>query len=46
MGLEFENGAFGCITAMNIGQDKLVFYLPNVFHGSLVILTGFIVQFF
>ena len=38
------NGAFVCIALMNIGQYKLVVYLPNVFHGPLVLFTGFIVQ--
>ena len=44
MGLERANGAFGCIVEMNIGMEKLVVYFPNVFHGSIVLFTGFIVQ--
>ena len=45
MGIERKNGAFGCIVEMKIGWDKLVFYLPDVFHGFLVLFTGFIVQY-
>ena len=44
MGLEHTNGAFSCIAEMNIGQDKLAVYIPNVFHGPLILFTGFIVQ--
>ena len=44
IGFERMNGACGCIVLMNIEQYKLVVYLPNVFHGPLVLFTGFIVQ--
>ena len=44
MGFEHANGAFSCIVAMNVGRDKLVEHLPNIFHNPFVILTGFIVQ--
>ena len=45
MGFERVNGAFGCIAAMNFGWDKLLLYLPNVFHDTLVLFNGFIVQY-
>ena len=44
MGFERLNGVFSCIAEMNVGQDKLVSHLPNFFHDSLVLFTGFIVQ--
>ena len=45
MGLGLVNCAFGCIAEMDIGQEKLVVYLPKIFHGPLVLLTGSIVQY-
>ena len=43
MGLERVNGAFGCIAAMKVGQEKLVFQLPEVSYGIIVLCIGFIV---
>ena len=45
MGFERADGAFGCIAVMNIGQDKLIVYLPNFLYGTLVLFTDFIVQY-
>ena len=44
MGFEHAHDAFGCIVEIHVGQDKLVVYLTNVFHGPLVPFTGLIVQ--
>ena len=44
MGFEYSNDAVVCIAVMNVGQEKLVVYLPKIFHDTLVLFNGFIVQ--
>ena len=44
MGFEYSNDAVVCIAVMNVGQEKLVVYPPNIFHDTLVLFNGFIIQ--
>ena len=43
MGIERANGAFGYITAMEIGRDNIAVYPPKISYSLLELCTGFIV---